>query len=342
MGDPQILSRLWSLGFQEVTTAALAFEHVRLERDAVQVIGTRPAMGTRVSVTAIASSPALGEAAIGAAFAELDRLVGIFSRHASDSALSALNDAGRLAGPPPELVRLFERSLYFHALSRGAFDVTVKPVLDLLGTCPPERLPTPGELRDAAALVGAGHLTVRRRRIQFGRPGMGVTLDGIAKGYIVDRMADVLACHGARRFLINAGGDIRARGLKEAGRPWTVGMRDPSSGGVLPETISLRDGAVATSGSYERFFDPAHQFHHIVNPASGRSPNAAWSVTVTAPSALAADALATAVFVLGPAAGMRLLESLPECAGFILTEEGVQQRSSRWRGQSIEQKEWIA
>jgi len=365
------LSRLRNLGFQEVTAPGLTFEQVRVDRDALEVVGTRPALGTLVSVTAISSSSAHGEVAIAAAFAELDRLVEIFSRHEPDSALSTLNDAGHLTGPPPELVRVLERSRYFHALSQGAFDVTVKPVLDLLGLRFPATAPTAGELRDVAALVGAEHLTVKRRRIRFARGGMGVTLDGIAKGYIVDRMADVLGRHEIRRFLINAGGDIRARGyivdrmadvlgrheirrflinaggdirargLKESRRPWMVGVRDPSTDAVLPDVIALQDGAVATSGSYERFFDPAHRFHHIIDPASGQSPSVAWSVSVTAPTALAADALATTVFVLGPEAGMRLLEALPECAGFILTEGGVQRRSSRWPGLTIGQKESI-
>jgi thiamine biosynthesis lipoprotein len=321
---------------------ALLFEQVLLARDCTQVIGTRPALGTRVSVSAISSSAEHNRACIAAAFAELDRLAGIFSRYQTDSALSSLNDAGHLAAPPPELVRVFERALYFHALSRGAFDVTVKPVLDLLAARCPAAAPSAGELRDAAALVGAGHLAVKRRTIRFQRPGMGATLDGIAKGYIVDRMADILTCHGVRQFLIEAGGDIRVRGQKQPGRPWTVAVRDPATDGVLPQVLALRDGAVATSGGYERFYDPGRRFHHLIDPSSGVSPAGTWSVSVIAPNALAADALATTVFVLGPEAGMRLLEQLPDCAGLIVTEGGAQRRSRRWNGFSIGQEECIA
>lgn len=341
MGAAENLSRLRNLGFQEVTAPVLSFEQVRIEPDAFHVIGTRAAMGTRVSVQAIGSSTAQSEAAIGAAFLELDRLVGIFSRFEPTSALSTLNDAGRLAGPPPELVRVLERSRHFHALSRGAFDVTVKPVLDLLDARFPRGEPSAGELKDAAALVGAEHLTVKRGAIRFARPGMSVTTDGIAKGYIVDRMADVLAGHGVDRFLIDAGGDIRSRGLKEGGRPWMVGVRGPADT-VLPDAIAIQDGSVATSGSYERFYDREHRFHHIVDPASGSSPAAAWSVSVVAPSALAADALATTVFVLGPDAGIRLLETLPECAGFMVTADGGVRESRRWSGLTHSQKEYLA
>jgi thiamine biosynthesis lipoprotein len=238
-------------------------------------------------------------------------------------------------------VRVLDRSRSFHALSRGAFDVTVKPVLDLLESRFPEREPSAGELEDAALLVGAEHLNVKRRRIRFARAGMSVTTDGIAKGYIVDRMAEVLAGHGVRRFLIDAGGDIRGSGLKEKGRPWMVGVRGPGDT-VFPDAIALQDGSVATSGSYERFYDAKRRFHHIVNPASGGSPVAAWSVSVVAPTALAADALATTVFVLGPDAGMRLLETVPACAGFMVTADGDVRQSCRWSSLTHSQKEYLA
>jgi len=342
VGTADSLTRLRSLGFQEVTAPALSFEQVRLGQDSIQLIGTRAALGTRVSVSAISDSAEGDAASIAGAFAELDRLAGLFSRYQSDSALSTLNDAGHLDAPPPELLRVLERARYFHALSRGAFDVTVKPVLDLLAARSPATAPSANELRDVAALVGAGHLKVKRRTITFARPGMSATLDGIAKGYIVDRMADVLTCHGIHRFLIDAGGDIRVRGLKQPGRPWTVAVRDPSTDGVLPDAIPLREGAVATSGGYERFYDAGRRFHHLVSPASGCSPAGTWSVSVIAPNALAADALATTVFVLGPDAGMKLLEQLPDCAGMIVTEGGAQRRSRRWHGLSLRQEERIA
>jgi len=342
VGSAETLSRLRNLGFQEVTAPPLSFEPVRLRRDCVELTGTRPALGTLVSVTAIASSAAQGETAIAGAFDQLDRLAAILSRYEPASALSTLNDAGHLTGPPPELLAVVEPALHFYALSGGAFDVTVKPVLDLLGARFPGSAPSAGELRDAAARVGAHHVATDRRRIEFARAGMGVTLDGIAKGYIVDRMADALARHGIRRFLIDAGGDIRVRGVKRPGRPWTVAVRDPSHQGAFPDVIELRGGAVATSGGYERFFDPARRFHHIINPASGFSPTVTWSVSVVAPTALTADALATTVFVLGPEAGLTLLETLPSCAGLIVEAGGVQRRSSRWSRLSIGQEECIA
>jgi thiamine biosynthesis lipoprotein len=160
---------------------------------------------------------------------------------------------------------------------------------------------------------------------------MELTFDGIAKGFIVDAVARALDAHGVRRYLVNAGGDIRARGKKEGRRPWTVGVRDPAAAGRFPGTLQLANAAVATSGSYEVSFDGDMRFHHIVDGKTGRSPGAALSVSVTAPTAMAADALATSVFVLGPAAGVRFVDGLRGCACLVLDRDGGQWMSRRWR-----------
>jgi thiamine biosynthesis lipoprotein len=198
---------------------------------------------------------------------------------------------------------------------------------------PKRAAPSESEIRDVLALVGAHHVTASEREIRFDRPGMGITLDGIAKGYIVDAMAGILArgAGAVRGFLINAGGDIRTAGAGENGRPWTVAVWDPRSSGDFPDIIHLTGAAVATSGGYEIYFDPDRRFHHIVDPATGRSPNRCASASVIAPTAMAADALATAVFVMDPAAGVALVESLPGCDCLILDHDGRARRSTGWR-----------
>ena len=159
-------------------------------------------------------------------------------------------------------------------------------------------------------------------------PGMGVTLDGIAKGYVVDRMASVLADHGLEDFLINAGGDIRSAGLREDGEPWRVGVQDPKKQGDLPDVIGLSNGAVATSGSYEIYFDRDRSYHHIVSARTGDSPRSSESVSVVAPTTLAADALATAVFVMEPEPGRRVHR--------IVTRVRLPHRRPRWSTIEIE------
>jgi thiamine biosynthesis lipoprotein len=229
---------------------------------------------------------------------------------------------------------VLESAAGVHRTSHGAFDVTVAPLLALFrerltGSSPSE--PAAAEIRDTLERVGARHLTVSRRRVSFARDGMAVTLDGIAKGYIVDAMARVLDRHGITGYLVDAGGDIRTRGTREGGHPWTIAVRDPGGGGVYPEVLHLRGGAVATSGSYEVHFDDDLAFHHIVDAATGRSPGAAISVSVCAPTAEAADALATAVFVLGPEAGRTLVDGLRGCGCLVVGRDGRQWKSRRWR-----------
>jgi thiamine biosynthesis lipoprotein len=334
LGVADRLSRLLEMGFERAAEAPVTTEALQVDRRTVRVTSERAAMGTRVSITALAPSRARAEEAIGRAFEEMDRLIAIFSRFESRSAISQLNDAGRLDGPPPELERVVARGLRFHQTTRGAFDISVEPVVRLLrerlaGEAPVE--PSDAEVRDALALVGSREVACSRGRIRFGKSGMGITLDGIAKGYIVDAIADTLERSGLKRFLVNAGGDIRARGVKEDRRPWAVAVRDPWRDDRYPDAIRLTDGAVATSGSYEVFFDAARRYHHIVDGKTGRSPNASTSVTVLAPTAMAADALATSVFIMAPAEGCRFIESLPRCACLIIDRDGRVFTSRGWR-----------
>jgi thiamine biosynthesis lipoprotein len=264
----------------------------------------------------------------------MDRLIGVLSRFEGTSAVTALNDAGRLDHTPPELSHVLSRSIAYHEVSGGAFDITVEPLVDLfrerLDRVTP-REPTAAEIAEALELVGSRHVSLSDGRVHLARSGMGITLDGVAKGYIVDAMGRVLTDHGIGRYLINAGGDIRASGRKERRRPWTVAVQDPSKSGSFPDTIHLTDAAVATSGSYETYFDRDRMYHHIVNAETGSSPDLSAGVSVVAPSAMAADALATAVFVMEPQRGIELINSLLGCECLIIGADGTQRTSAAWR-----------
>ena len=282
-------ARLLELGFER-EDAAQATETYQVDRRTVLVTTARPAMGTLVSLSALARTRGRADEAIGRALEEMDRLIAIFSRFDGASALTALNGAGRLAGPPPELAYLVARALRYHDITGGAFDITVAPLVNLLrerlgGLAP--RAPTEAELREARALVGTARVAGSPKEIRFGRAGRGITLDGIAKGCIVDAMADRLGRAGIRHFLINAGGDIRTAGTGPGGRAWAVGVHDPRASGTFPDVLPLTDGAVATSGGYEIFFDADRRFHHIVDGRTGLSPNHHASVSVLAPTAAA-------------------------------------------------------
>jgi FAD:protein FMN transferase len=331
---PGPIAALSGLGFELVQPSAGETSVQCVGRDGFRVQAGRPAMSTLASVTVIDESASLGEEAIGRAFEEMDRLIAIFSRYDETSALSVLNAEGRLESPPPELALVLSAALSYHRLSDGAFDPTVAPLVDLFRAClagPVPREPTAAEIAQARELVGAGAITASRRRLRLTRRGTTLTLDGIAKGFIVDRMAATLERAGIDRYLVEAGGDLRTGGNKEGGLPWAVAVRDPESAGRLPGTIHLAGAAVATSGSYERYYDPERRFHHIVDAARGSSPRACTSATVVAPSATAADALATAVLVLGSRAGVALMDRLPGCACLIVCSDGSVTHSLGWK-----------
>ncbi|MBE0591633.1 MAG: FAD:protein FMN transferase [Gemmatimonadales bacterium] len=324
------LSSLLDMGFQRATPAAPTTVDIPVGLRNRKVIATRGAMGTRVTVTALVPSRDRADEAIGRAFEEMDRLVGIFSRYEPGSAVTQLNEAGRLEGAPPEFTHVVSRSLQYHTLSHGGFDLSVAPLVDLFQGPTSGSLPARSDIDAALELVGAGEIEVLRRRIGFRRSGMRITLDGIAKGYIVDAVAAMLERHRIRNYLVDAGGDIRASGTKEGKQPWSIAVQDPAKGGRYPDTIHLRRGAVATSGSYERFLDRDRLFHHIVDAGSGTSPRHSSSVSVVAPNAMAADALATAVFLMEPRHGVKFIAGLRGCECLIIDRDGRQLRSQGW------------
>lgn len=294
-------------------------------------------MGAIVSLSVANAPAAQAEEGMGRAFAVGRGLADVFSRFAAGSALSVLNAAGSLADAPPALMALLERARRMGVVTNGAFDVTVLPVLRLLeaGRNPQGvmRLDA-AEMRQALELVGADHLRCGAGRIDFARAGMGVTLDGIAKGHIAEAMSRELAAAGCPDHLVNAGGDIVARGRKAPETPWRVAVEDPRKRGRFPQIVDLASGgAMATSGGYEVFYDAAQRHNHLVSPATGQSPALA-GVTVTAPDGLTADALATALAVMPARAALQLADALPGCACCLLRKDGLMHVSTRWPGRA--------
>lgn len=265
------------------------------------------------------------------AFAEMDRGIRLLNRFDDSSALGVLNSESRLADAPDELLEVMHRARGVHLLSHGAFDITVTPVIDAFRSHRDAGLPgLPDEavLRAANDRVNAAGVNIEGRKVRL-HDGVEVTLDGIAKGYIVDSMATVLTAAGVAGYLVNGGGDVRAGGTRDGFSPWRVGVRDPANPGEELDVLSLDEGAVATSGSYEIYFDSERTRHHIVS-SNGSSPGECLSVTVRAPSTMLADALATAAFVAGPQAGARLVESVPGCSCLVVDAQGAQRPSSSW------------
>jgi thiamine biosynthesis lipoprotein len=314
------MAALLDMGFEPARPVPERIEDTILPSGDHKLVLDRRAMSTRVSVAAIHHSRCLLEDAAGRALEEMDRLIDLLNRFDPASAVGVLNAEGCLAAPPPELTLLLDRSAAVREASGGAFDITVQPLVDLLKGAGGS--PDPVVWRNTLEMVGADALRVSAARIAFERDGMGITLDGIAKGYIVDAMAAVVEAHGIDRYLIDAGGDIRASGLREDGFAWEVAVRDPRHGGILPSPLRMTGGAVATSGGYEARFDPEGSWHHIVSSRTGRSPDDVLSATVAGPTAFASDALATAVLLMSPREGVRFIDSLPGFECMVIDGQG--------------------
>jgi thiamine biosynthesis lipoprotein len=339
----QKMAALADMGFERVGTSPLVAESIPVSGNRHKVTCRQPSMGTLVSITAVHESSERVQEAAGLAFQEMERVVNLLNRYDSSSALSYLNSEGSIQGPPPELTAVLGEARSFHETTAGAFDPTVQPLVDLFRTGPDgessgssqdlghPRTPTEAEIHQALSLVDGTRVAVTDRFIRLENPGMGVTLDGIAKGFVVDRMAAVLGEENIQDFLINAGGDIRTGGVRDDGQAWRVGVQDPRKEGDLPDVIALSGGAVATSGSYEIYYDRDRVHHHIISAKTGRSPQTSQSVSVVAPTAMAADALATSVFVMEPDRGTAFIESFSSCACLIVDEKGRQWRSKDWR-----------
>jgi FAD:protein FMN transferase len=264
------------------------------------------AMGAMASMTLVHTDRDVARRLIERCIAEIDRLEAIFSLYRPDSALVRLNTQGVLDHPPLELVQVlsFAASLARH--SDGAFDVTVQPLFELYARHfaephPDPAGPPPARLAEALRLVDHREIDVASDRIAFGRPGMKLTLNGIAQGYVTDRVAALLAAAGLDNMLLDLG-EVRGAGERPDGKPWRAAIADPADPAEtrfsfdLPERPGLP--ALATSGGYGMAFDPERRHHHIFDPATGKSATHHASVTVAAPSALVADGLSTAIAAL--------------------------------------------
>jgi FAD:protein FMN transferase len=275
-------------------------------------------MGTAIRVELWANSRSEGEAAAAAVMQEMHRIDRLMSPHKPASELSRINrEAGRQAVPlSEEMVTLLGRALDFSVLTDGAFDISYAAAGRLYDYRARQR-PDAAALEAARRCIGWQHLHLDRtaRTLRFGRAGMCIDLGGIAKGHAVDNASALLRARGIRHAYLSAGGDSRVIGERfdgAGGRPWSVAIRHPRRAGEAVAVLPLVDVSISTSGDYERFFDDgAERVHHLIDPATGSSPQQVVSATVLADDGVTSEALSKALFVLGPDRGLPLLARVP-------------------------------
>ena len=217
----------------------------------------------------------------------------------------------------PEVVELIKDGIKVGDLSQGAFDITVRPLMELWGDFKTQRVPDEKEINELLPLVDYKRVILNSEdKIEFGKRGMKLDLSGIAKGYAVDLAVEKLKSMEVSAGLVNAGGDMKVFG----DRVWKIGIKNPRGSGIV-KVLELKNQSVATSGDYEKYFIlDGVRYHHILDPSTGLPASHCVSVTVISDSAWFADALATGIFVLGPGRGIQLLDSL--CIpGLIITPD---------------------
>ena len=309
----------------------LALTWWRLQSEDEEIRRSRLMMGTVVEIMAGGLQDHKLEAAVDAAFEEMARLDRLLSRYRQDSDVAHLSQSDAGSKVAAETAEVLALGLDVARRSGGAFDLTLGG-LKSLWPFDDEVPRVPDQRAIAATLVGIGPtaLVLDGRQVHKRTPHLQVDLGGIAKGYAVDRAIAILKQHGIPSAAINAGGDMYLLGQRHS-RAWRIGIQHPRQTETVLETVQVHDQAVVTSGDYERFFEQdGIRYHHIFDPLSGFPARACQSVTIIADSVALGDALATAVFVLGPDAGLKLLTQYPRTAALIVGADGTLYSSPDW------------
>lgn len=298
----------------------------RIEEDS----GYRLVMGTFAHLKTIAKDQETAKICVESAFAELQKVDDLMSNYKSDSETSRLNSdaAKRPIKVSASTFMVLQKSVEFSRLSEGAFDITIGPLAELWrSAAEANSVPTEAELAVARSRVGYEKLflDVNEMTVRFAVEGMKLDLGGIAKGYAIDMAIEAMQNGGAIGGMVDVGGDIRCFGTPKDRNAWRIGLQNPSDPQGSDEVLlilKLTNAAIATSGDYRRFvLVEGKKYSHILNRNTGASAEKTSSVTIISQNAINADALATAVSVMGPQKGLALIEKIPQTEAILLTPE---------------------
>jgi thiamine biosynthesis lipoprotein len=299
-------------------------------------------MGSELRLTAWTTDQAAARSAFDAVFKEFDRLESLMSVWRPGSEVLRINAAaGQHAVPVgPETREVLTIAHQVSEWSEGTFDVTFGALADVwkFDHDQDDTIPSQEAIAKRLPLVDYRQIEIddRAGTVYLKRRGMRIHLGGIGKGYAVDRAVRILRERGLRDFMIQAGGDLYVGGHKD-GKPWRLGINDPRGpAGRSFATVDLSDSTFSTSGDYARFFmKDGIRYHHILDLRIGQPARASRSVTLVTDRAVIADALAKGVFILGPVAGMALIERLPHVQGVIVSAKNEVTVSSGLKGKFV-------
>ncbi|MBI1911436.1 MAG: FAD:protein FMN transferase [Deltaproteobacteria bacterium] len=285
-------------------------------------------MGTDLEMNLVAEDETAVNAAFDKVVAEMNRIENVMSEWREGTKVSEIN---RNAGIKPvevteELFNLISASIQVSELTEGAFDISWASMRGVWSFAKgSERLPTAEEIKERLPLVNYKNIELdnEKKTVYLKTKGMAIGLGAIAKGYAVDKAAQILFNSGVRNFVIKAGGDMRVQGAQENGKPWPIGIRHPRDREKFIAKLHLTNISISTSGDYERFFiRDGVLYHHIMDPKTGYPARGSQSVTIIAHDTMTSDAFSTAIFVLGPEKGLKLISKLKGIEAVIVDDTG--------------------
>jgi thiamine biosynthesis lipoprotein len=296
--------------------------------------GYQMIMGTFAHVVAVAKDSGTAKKCVRAALEEIHNVDNLMSDYKKDSEISRVNSqayekAVKVSEPTYEVL---QRSVEFSKMTGGAFDITVGPLVALFREAKESKVaPSEQQIAQARSKVGYEKLKLdsENKTVQFSENGMLLDLGGIAKGYAIDKAIEAAQSCGAIGVMVDIGGDVRCFGLPPKGKDyWLIGLQNPNSavegigGGVLRLVLKITNQAVATSGDYQQFvIIEGKRYSHIMDRRTGTSAEGLSSVTIITDNATDADALATAVSVMGAEKGLALIEKLPNTEAILITPQ---------------------
>lgn len=281
-------------------------------------------MDTHVELTAVVAPGKKDQTtkALKDAEATLRKIEKLMSAHLADSDISKLNKAKANEEVPlsPQVLEVLTIARDYNKATGGVFDITVRPLLEMWKAAgKAKKLPTDAQMKEAMDLVGWDKIKLSDKGATKLKDGVSVDLGGIAKKYAIDLAADSLIKAGVEAGIVNIGGDIRVWGIPKNRGKWRIGVRHPFEKDDLIATMRVKEGAVATSGNYERFVViDGKRYSHIVDPRTGKTADFVPSVTVTGKTAVGAGIWATALSVLGTD-GYKLMTKEPGLEAMIIT-----------------------
>lgn len=291
-------------------------------------------MDTLVSISTYGTDTDILKESIEKAFSEMRRIADLTDRFPEPGTtayqISDVVKINEMAGIKPVVVnddvfRMLQLAQEYNRLTEGAFDITIGPVMDLWGFGRKEqKIPTQTQLQTALALVDSGELILdeKAHSVFLRKKGMSLDLGAVAKGYAVEKAAQILKGQGVEKAMVNAGGNIKVLGEKAKKKPWKVGIQDPRNSSALLGILSLQDESAVTSGDYNRSIQiDGKKIHHIISPRTGYPAKYNMSVTVITKDSSRADLLSTALFLLESQQALDLASKLADTEAVIVTAD---------------------